>query len=445
MSEMEILEPVLDENENPRWLIRENGKFELMYPNTWKCPICKHMVVSEKKPKKCGTCKEKRDFERITRNINPDIWKLPLWEDISTEKLDMKNVYNFIYEQIKRLIVFPEEIQYKLFILWSISTWKVDVWSTVGFPSFLGIPDSGKTRALDVLRQICYRMIHASHVTFPAMVRATHVFGAGVLVDEAQTKLNPRTEGGKEMISFLKTSYRRGSTYTVADKEDPYDLIVYKNFGFKAFAGERGSDYAMATRSITFYMDKSKPEIPDLKYVQNELDIIQTILLNYRYKIDDPPDLGIDFVLDGRMREIFEGIIATGKHIGIDIDDVIQYVKERKEEIESRLQDTIEYEILFAIHEIMNPLIPPSEYGGTDSPERIYYRDIMECMYPDYDGLDVHDIRIKSGQVGYRVRALNLISKKTKSGTCLVMTNKKNRKRLDILYRRYGIEKDGLR
>ena len=123
-----------------------------------------------------------------------------------------------------------------------------------------------------------------SGISFPAMVRGTHLYEAGILLDEAHDKLNSKTETGQQMIDFLKPGYRRGSHYIIADKEDPERIISYNNFGFKAFASEREFDKAMMSRCKVFEMEQDYPEILRLKEIQTDLDIMQNRLLNLKYK-----------------------------------------------------------------------------------------------------------------------------------------------------------------
>ena len=267
-------------------------------------------------------------------------------------------------------------------------------------------------------------MIHSSGVTFPAMVRASHYFQAGILLDEVQNKLNPRDEKGREYIDFIKPSYRIGSKYTVADKEDQEQIISYKNFGFKAFAGERSFDSGLMDRTIIFDMEKDFPEITDFQDIQNDFDDIQTRLLNYRYKLDDPPKLE-NGVLKGRTKEIFECIICTGKHIGENTEDLIKYALNLEKEKEEELTNTIEWDILKAIKN--------AECNETldDTPTEIKYTDILQTI-----GWDTE--KKTSQRLGYiLIKKFRLKTKRKTNGTVLLLTEPKNERRLKYLFKRY--------
>jgi hypothetical protein len=467
IQEEEIREPVIFEGA-PQWLIvkqqevvQDSGRdtkdvakdplpsktvteFILRKPGLWQCQKCACIIESNPdEPAMCyeerGGCGRKSTFRKITDTIDMDLWKLPIWEDISAEDLDMLGIYDDALTLIKKILILPEEIHYKIFTLWIISTWKTGHWSSVGFPIFRGEYNTGKTTALDIIRELGYRMIHSAGTTFPAMVRATHYHHAGLLIDEASDRLNPKTESGREMLNFVKPSYRIGSRYTAADKEDPKKINSYKNFGFKSFAGERNFDLALLSRSVDFVMQEDYPEIPNLKYVKNKLDKIQTELLNYRYKTDAPPDLGIDFVLKGRMREVFESIIATGNHIGEDVEDIIQYAKNLIKEREEELQGTIEYDILTAIRKLSYEDTQSKITEENDAPEYLPYKDIFEKIHPNHAEMDEKERNRKSARLGYIFKKLILKTKRLGIGTVLVLNDAKNHRRLNYLYKKYKV------
>ncbi len=428
------IEPVLNDDGKPCWLTRAHKTapcyveddepieeivkdtapieevivFDLTPECMWQCVKCGAVMESNPdEPLECyeekGGCGRKTRFKPMTESINPDLWKLPKWKDIAIEDLSMIEVHDDIVSLLKRCLVLPEEIHYRVIALWIMSTWKTGRWRTVGFPVFLGERDTGKTTALDLIRELGYRMIHASGTTFPAMVRATHYHHAGMLVDEASDRLDRKTESGREMLDFIKPSYRIGSKYTAADKEDQKKILSYRNFGFKAFAGERSFTVSLLSRSLVFIMEKDYPEVAGLTYVQDELDDIQTKLLNYRYKFNDPPDLGEDFELRGRTREIFESIIATGMHVGVDVEDIINFARRREEEQEEEMQATLEWDILKAVKELQQGETQYKLEGGYDSPEYVSFNDLRLNIFGEIE--DAQDRKKK--QVSKLVMLLN--------------------------------------
>jgi len=450
-----VYEPVLNGN-TPKWLVvkeitkppnkqesemilkgeevdwLEEKTFEIVEPNQWMCLKCHGITISEEQPVYCKSCERNSNFNRFTNKINTKRWKLPIWKDIPREEISMILTYDDLKKVIKKCIVFPEEILYDLFTLWIIASYKNDSFDTICFLMFLGLIESGKTRGLDLLRELGYRTIHTTGVTFPCMCRYTDKYQAGILIDEIDNKIDRRTEDGRKYLDFLKPSYRRGSVYATADKENQDDTREYSNYGFKAFAGERGGgDTALLSRCIVFKMEQTYPEIPELHYIQDELDELQTILLNYRYKFNDPEPLPLEFPLEGRDREIFGCLIQTAQHIGIEYQHIIDFVHERKQEIIEELKDTDEYLILKAIYNI--------ETFETldDAPEIITYGDIAERC--DWD-VDTDEGKKKRQRIGYILhKKFHLKTKRMKNGTVLLLHDEKNIKKLENYYRRYRL------
>jgi len=459
-----ILEPIRNDN-TPKWLIisektnppnKEEIKlimqgeqtpwlhektFETIEENMWECKKCMGRFKSENQPETCLHCDRGTTFRKITKNISTNRWKLPRWKNIPIEEIEMIMVYHDLVDIIKQCIIFPEDIQYELFALWIVASYKKECFDTIPFFIFRGLIESGKTRALDLLRELGYRMVHTTGVTFTAMCRYTHFHGAGVLIDEIDNKIDKRTETGRNYIDFLKPSYKRGSIYACADLNDQEETKEYNNYGFKAFAGEKGGyDQAIFSRSIDVHMEKENPDIPELKYVQEDLDQLQTILLNYRYKFSDPIPLPLDYPLKGRDREIFSCLIQTAQHIGLGDEHLLEYIKQRKQEQIDEIQDSIEYEIIKAVYQLQHgeTTIDGDTTLMNDAPEVLLYNDISSaCGW----NLDTEEGKKNRQRIGYIFKKkLLLKTKRRGQGTVLLLTDSKNEKRLENLYRRYHIK-----
>lgn len=421
-TEQKPVKKILKNPDNKGKIVPE---FKIIKKPLWLCKRCEALIEDSDNPTFCEQCKRASSFKNIIPSINPDLWILPEWNNDSDTVQDKKKMYEEMLKLIKKLVVFSSDIEYKIFTLWIISTWKLESWDTVGFPIFIGIPNSGKSRSLRIISELGYRAPKASGVTAAAVPRLTHYHNATILIDEAHSKLNPKKDSGSDLLDFIKDSYKKGSVKMVCDNNDQSNIITYRNFGFKAIAGEKTFETGLLSRAIVFYMDKSNPEIPKLSYVSNELNELRTKLLNYRFTTDSPPDLGLDFVLKGRSREIFESIVATGNHLGIPIDDIIQYAAERELKEEEEIIDSVKGDILRKLKERQeNP-------ERSDSPEFVKLSDIA------YDMGWNEDIKKGSAKVGYHLKDMGLVTKRKAGGTCFYF--KPNEGRLKNLYRRYKL------
>ena len=448
-------EPVLVDNE-PQWLmvthelvstsslgqpileiIKENKPlvpspvFDLKLPGLWQCGKC-GAIIPLNDHKHCTECDRESFFKPVTEMIMTDLWELPKWEDLPD--LDMKQVYNDIYDLTKKLVIFQSDIEVKIFVLWLISTWKNGVWDVVGFPVFVGLRNSGKTTALMLLYHLCHRAVETSGITFKALPRLTHYYNVTLLIDEAHNKLRTDTEAGAGLTDFVKASYKKGSKYVTCDVDDQKGLVVIRNFGAKAFAAEKTFDPAILDRALVFWMDKGEPEIPKLAYVEDQLNQTKTKLLNYRYKTDNPPDLGKNFILKGRTREIYESIISTGMHIQIDTQDIIDHATQREKLIEQELQESIECQILRIIKEHEEK--PIEEWDSNI--ENIPLSEIIKKLEWNED--DPKEKKKNYQRLGYILKNMGLQTRRTTEGQrTLQTTTTENETRLKRLYKRYKL------
>jgi len=415
-------------------------KFQLKKESVWQCLKCGALIQSNPKApilcdKEQGGCDRMTSFKVITKAVREDYWKIPIWKEI--KDLDTFELYDSILGLLKDLAVLPEEIHYKILTLWIISTWKRESWETVGFPVFRGIIGSGKTRVLNVIQELTYRCVPCATATFSALGRLSHFYNVSITVDEANSQLNPRTESGVQLLNFIKQSYKKGSKYVLADTDDPEECRSINNFGFKAFAGEKSFNPALVSRGIDIFMEKAEPMGRKLQYYKDEFERIRTLLLNYRYSVSDPEDLGENFILTGRTREVYESIIATGIHIGQITDDIIEFAQLCEKESEEELQGTIEYEILLYIKNCQENIgsedTPGQErLGGEDAPEIIIFNELA-------DAIGWGESKQKQ-RLGYVLKNMGLTTKRTRQGRAIPLTDLKNARHINYLYRRYKVK-----
>jgi hypothetical protein len=262
---------------------------------------------------------------------------------------DAAELYQDIITLSKRVFVLSKEVEYKIYALWLMATWKVHRFNTVSFLSFVSPHNSGKTILLEGIRAMGNKAVLSSN-TAVVIPKLSHTIGVLPLIDEAH-ELNAND---KTLFTFLKSSYRRGSKYIKSKEGTDTDIVALDNFGFKAFAGEEGfGNSALADRCISINPEiEGIPEVQKLSYVQMELDSIRDRLLLFAMEDKFVFDLGNDYTtLSGRTRELYEPLIAVAKHIGIDYSDLEAHALLDKTEKREARSTTIEYEILAYIND----------------------------------------------------------------------------------------------
>jgi len=435
-----LKEPVKLPNGEKRWLMiskpeKTKGgiikpQIEIQKEGLWQCEKCGNTVQSNPgEPTQCyenqGGCGRASTFKIINDVIVEGVWKIPTWDKIDLE-VEIFELYKKIYDITKEIVIFPEEIHYKIITLWIISTWKIENWETVCFPVFRGIIGSGKTRALNLIQELAYRCVPSAMISFSALARLSHHWHVTITIDEANARLDKKYEAGSQLLDFIKQSYKRGSKYIRADTNDDKKVIPTDNFGFKAFAGEKSFDTALVSRGLDVFMEKDEPIVKKIEDACDELEKLRTLLLHYRIGTGDPPELEQEYILKGRTREIYECIIRVAKQLGQSTEDIEKFALRREKEEEEALQGTVQYEIL--------KFIKDRQENQTldDSPEIISLDDIVA-------GIGWGGEKRANQKVGYILKNIGLTSKHGREGKILALTDGQNSRRLGYLYKRYNV------
>jgi DNA-directed RNA polymerase subunit RPC12/RpoP len=401
--------------------------FKLLDTSLYECLKCGAKIKTDgKEPIYCKSGGHDADFKMITSDIEvpKNIWRIPIWIDLD---IDMFEIYDDLIKLLKQTIKFQEEIQYKIFALWIIATYKHPLWETIPYLHFKGLPASGKTRAMEMAKLLAYRSVLVSGITFTAIVRINHNYNVSLCIDEIDSKLDERNEMGREYTDFLKSGYKKGSMYIASDLNDQKKVVYYNNYGPKILTGEKGIyNEALLSRTITFDMEQDFPEISSLSTIEQECNDIRTKLLNYRFKTNMPDILTDEIPLKARYREIFDCLIRTAQHIGQKTDDLIKFAKDMEEAIIIEMQGTIQWDVL-------NVLYEASCQGTLDAVEGIKLSQILE-------ELDLGDEPKKNAQrLGYIIKNFGLVTKKKRDCTWLSFVDLKNSHKLNYLFKRYKI------
>lgn len=160
-----------------------------------------------------------------------------------------KKILSMIMGFLKKYVFLPNESQYLLLALWVIQTHLYKCFEEVGYLYIHSPePQSGKTRALEVLDVLVY---NSSNVlispTQAVLFRSAD--DATILLDEADTYTNM-----EELHAILNAGYRVGGTVKRNDqgKDRKYVMNEYPVFGPKALAGIGTGVLPLTTKDRTF-------------------------------------------------------------------------------------------------------------------------------------------------------------------------------------------------
>ncbi len=140
-----------------------------------------------------------------------------------------------------RFIAMPDPEDYRLLVLWTISTHLAEeLYTTARLLIDSTMPGSGKTTVLEHLAHLCFRPVQAASISSPALlVRVLQNGVRTLLIDEVDRSLNPKKPGVEDLIGIINSGYKRGATrpVLVPAKGGNWEVSEMPTFAPVAMAG----------------------------------------------------------------------------------------------------------------------------------------------------------------------------------------------------------------
>jgi len=200
-------EPILNSNGFEYIKVsKDNERLEVHDFGEYKCRHCGEVfIIPQEKgkliePFQCenDACGRKKSFKKLfpTEIMNP-AWKVPTGI-IETESPQV--LFDMIVDFLIDSIHLTDTTQYRIFALWVMASWLPESFDTCPYLMFIAPKDSGKTRGLDIVTEIGYRVIPSVSFSAASIFRSMELWNCTLSVDEAEYQLNSKTE----KISLLK-------------------------------------------------------------------------------------------------------------------------------------------------------------------------------------------------------------------------------------------------
>ncbi|MEM2998413.1 MAG: hypothetical protein QW542_05660 [Thermoproteota archaeon] len=142
-------------------------------------------------------------------------------------------------------------------------SYRVEEFDTTPYLYFIGPPDSGKSRALEVLRQLCYRGVFSGNISTAALFRLIdQYYPVTLLIDETETYMN--MDRGKEVQLLLNSGYRKEGGKAIrceANSKGEQKLKAFNVYGFKALAGNGVLLPTLLSRCIPIHMERKTRKV----------------------------------------------------------------------------------------------------------------------------------------------------------------------------------------
>ncbi len=414
--------------QNPQFatVLPPDGAILLFDGDVWRCPKCMWMTRRPKKNKqeyKCPHCKKALELisPPLNHNLHWHAYPLP-----SCPPLGYADLWDRVNEAIRQYVVFEEDIYYRIVTAWIFMTYVYEQFHTLPQLLFLGPPESGKTRALEVLAALAYRGVLDSDTTSAALSRLMEQYSPlTLLLDERAGVFSLDREEGGRMARLVRSAYKKGSVSTVADLRN-MDRVVSRNlFAPIAMASTKMPGADVTTRTIIIPMVKAVPAVQDIEVpLHIELKRLRAELLYFGLAESNLPEANLPVVqtkLTGRLREIFMPLLRVQKRVHGDDPHMLEKFAEGQRQIQmEETSSTLEAQILKAISYIYtHSSHPPSV--------RIYAGELGK------------ELREEPRVVGKTLKKMGLHTKKYHGRKCLNLKEPKTRNTLNRLLKQYGM------
>lgn len=276
--------------------------------------ICKCITETEKKTKKeicIGKVFGSAIFEQIQnttgkmsyalyQEMQNGIWELdtrpeyehcvplqktPLTHPTEPQEYESEQqLYNNVKAYIHKHLDVLNPHGYDILTAFVFSTWLQELFDFTPYIGFFGRQETGKSRGLEVLKELCFRAWHTTSLTTATLYRLIEKFNPTLLIDESEFLASQEK---KELIGLLNSGQRRGVLVPRMKGEDSQDFDFYNTYSPKALSGTQELRKTTTSRMIMFTMTRNIRPIPRTIDKREGLKLRNQLLMWRFRKISD--------------------------------------------------------------------------------------------------------------------------------------------------------------
>lgn len=166
-----------------------------------------------------------------------------------------KDVKNYVHKHLD----ISNPLGYDVFVAFIFSTWVSELFDFTCYLGFYGREAVGKTRALELLKELCFRAWLTTGITVATLFRLIERFNPTLLLDESEFLT---TQERKELIGLINAGQRRGIMIPRMKGEHADEAEFFSVYSAKAIAGTEQLKRTTTSRMITFTMTKNIRSVP---------------------------------------------------------------------------------------------------------------------------------------------------------------------------------------
>lgn len=247
---------------------------------------------------------------------------------------DLKQIYEDLKDIQSDFVYFNKEIYYEIVALYSIATYFVDKFLTIGYMDIPAPePEFGKTTLMEIVIYSCFHGVWDTKITAPNIYRRMKdeiIITMGFDdIDNSYGIFDDDPAGG--LTSVIDSGYRRGARVTRQVKEE---TVKFPTFGPKVWTRKDKIPPTPLSRAISIPMVQNKnqkilknrpPTVKDFEKIRDRLYLM-------RWSIMDEVErkylnLMSQQVLTGRVGEVFISVLTIAKLIDDTLyDEILQFV-----------------------------------------------------------------------------------------------------------------------
>lgn len=314
----------------------------------WVCQKCGHTQYADTAPVYCesNACNGRKSV--FKGNPNP-IYRFPEVE--FPIESDLQSIYSDLLEVIQNCLCLSSPVFCDIIALWILGTWKFHKFNTYPYLFLTGEIGCGKSTALELLHETCYRAKVLVAPTPAVVSRLCNEAGGTILLDEAHNCFNQKTERGSDMYSLWMSGYKSGQEYLRANQGKDEGVVVRNVYTPKAYASTRSFDTALQSRSIRVDMIRGEPLLEITDEIRHNLKEIRSKLLYYHYCEDKwtiPP-----INLKGRSKEIWLPLCTLARTIQVDYKPLVKLAKDTEKILIEDMSQTLKGQLVLLLAEVI--------------------------------------------------------------------------------------------
>jgi hypothetical protein len=170
-----------------------------------------------------------------------------------------ERLYNNVKAFIQKHLDVPNPLGYDVLTAFTFTTWISELFDFTPYIGFYGREAVGKSRGLEVLKEVCFRAWLTTNLTPATLFRLTEKFAPTLLLDESEF-LNAEDKGG--LIGLLNSGQRRGAMIPRMKGENFDEMDFYNVYCPKCISGTEELKRTTTSRMIVFTMTRNVRPMP---------------------------------------------------------------------------------------------------------------------------------------------------------------------------------------